>query len=119
MRMTTLRTVSRMALNDDGLHGIQLPAERERRAIVVVDVVESVRLMELDESAQIDRWRHFVEEAINEVLPPHNGRLQTIRTLGGSQRVLVESLYDLGFRPQAFSASASAVTFGARTVPRN
>jgi len=59
-----------MALNDDGLHGIQLPAERERRAIVVVDVVESVRLMELDESAQIDRWRHFVEEAINEVLPP-------------------------------------------------
>jgi adenylate cyclase len=64
-----------MALSDDGLHGLQLPAERERRAIVVVDVVESVRLMELDESAQIDRWRHFVEEAINEVLPPHNGRL--------------------------------------------
>jgi excisionase family DNA binding protein len=25
-----------------------------------------------------------------------DGRLQTIRTLGGSQRVLVESLYDLG-----------------------
>src|SRR5215212_4938759 len=75
MRMTTLQTFSRMAFNDDGLHGIQLPAERERRAIVVVDVVESVRLMELDESAQIDRWRHFVEETINEVLPPHNGRL--------------------------------------------
>jgi excisionase family DNA binding protein len=44
-----------------------------------------------------------------------DGRLQTIRTLGGSQRVLMESLYDLGFRPQAFSASASAVTFGVRT----
>ena len=39
------------------------------------------------------------------------GRLQTIRTLGGSQRVLVESLYGLGFRPQAFSTSASAATF--------
>ena len=43
-----------------------------------------------------------------------DGRLQTIRTLGGSQRVLVESLYDSGFRPQAFSASASAVTFAVR-----
>ena len=42
------------------------------------------------------------------------GRLQTIRTLGGSQRVLVASLYDLGFRPQAFSTSASAVTFAIR-----
>jgi excisionase family DNA binding protein len=37
-----------------------------------------------------------------------DGRLQTIRTLGGSQRVLVESLYGLGFQPQAFSTSASA-----------
>ena len=46
-------------------------------------------------------------------------RLQTIRTTGRSQRVLVESLYDLGFRPQAFSASASAVTFAVRPAPRN
>jgi excisionase family DNA binding protein len=45
-----------------------------------------------------------------------DGRLLTIRTMGGSQRVLVESLYDLGFRPQAFSASASAATFGVRPV---
>ena len=43
------------------------------------------------------------------------GRLLTIRTLGGSQRVLVESLYGLGFRPQAFSASASAASFDARS----
>ena len=35
------------------------------------------------------------------------GRLQTIRTIGGSQRVLVESLIELGFRPHAFPASAS------------
>ena len=48
-----------------------------------------------------------------------DGRLHTIRTLGGSQRVLVESLYDLGFRPQAFSASASAVTFSVRPGTRN
>jgi excisionase family DNA binding protein len=47
-----------------------------------------------------------------------DGRLHTIRTLGGSQRVLVESLYDLGFRPQAFSTSAAAVSFAARPVTR-
>ena len=37
-----------------------------------------------------------------------DGRLQTIRTICGSQRVLVESLYSLGFRPQPFSTTPSA-----------
>lgn len=40
-----------------------------------------------------------------------DGRLRTIRTLGGSRRVLVESLCELGFRPQAFPASRVAATF--------
>jgi excisionase family DNA binding protein len=44
----------------------------------------------------------------------HDGRLQTIRTSGGSQRVLVESMYSVGFRPQPFSSSASAATFDVR-----
>jgi excisionase family DNA binding protein len=39
------------------------------------------------------------------------GRLLTIRTIGGSQRVLVESLVELGFRPQAFSAAAVQMSF--------
>jgi excisionase family DNA binding protein len=47
-----------------------------------------------------------------------DGRLQTIRTLGGSQRVLVESLYELGFRPQAFPTSASAVSMAISPVIR-
>ena len=47
-----------------------------------------------------------------------DGRLQTIRTLGGSQRVLVESLYDLGFKPQSFTASAAAAQFEPRPVTR-
>ena len=41
-----------------------------------------------------------------------DGRLRTIRTLGVSQRVLVESLFELGFRPQAFSTSASGASLG-------
>ena len=48
-----------------------------------------------------------------------DGRLQTIRTIGGSQRVLVESLVELGFRPQAFPASAAAASFSARPLSRN
>ena len=46
------------------------------------------------------------------------GRVQTIRTFGGSQRVLVESLIDLGFRPQAFPASASQASFIQRPMGR-
>lgn len=30
----------------------------------------------------------------------HDGKLHTIRTMGGSQRVLMEGLYRMGFKPQ-------------------
>jgi excisionase family DNA binding protein len=36
------------------------------------------------------------------------GRLRTIRTLGGSQRVLLDSLLEQGFQPQAFPTSSVA-----------
>lgn len=45
-----------------------------------------------------------------------DGRLQTIRTLGGSQRVLVESLHNPRFRPQPYSSSHSDVAFGVRAA---
>lgn len=48
-----------------------------------------------------------------------DGRLRTVRTLGVSQRVLVESLFELGFRPQPFPTSASAVSFGVGPVIRH
>ena len=54
--------------------------ERVRRAIVVVDVVESVRLMQVHEQATIRRWRGFVAAARTEVLPTHGGRL--VKSLG-------------------------------------
>ena len=47
-----------------------------------------------------------------------DGRLQTIRTRGGSQRVLVESLIELGFRAQAFTASASQASLTQRPLGR-
>ena len=46
-----------------------------RRAIVVVDVVESVRLMQADAAGVIDRWRRFEHDVRTDVLPRHGGRL--------------------------------------------
>lgn len=48
-----------------------------------------------------------------------DNRLQTIRTPGGSQRVLMESLVAQGFRPQAFSAALAGATFPPRLHQRN
>jgi class 3 adenylate cyclase/tetratricopeptide (TPR) repeat protein len=53
---------------------------RARRAIVVVDVVESVRLMQEDEAGFIGCWRRFVNEIATQVLPKHGGRL--VKSLG-------------------------------------
>jgi adenylate cyclase len=54
--------------------------ERVRRAIVVIDVVESVRLMQEDEAGFIERWRWFVHQVRTEVLPGHGGRM--VKSLG-------------------------------------
>ena len=42
--------------------------DRFTQVVVMLDVVESVRLMERDESGFIQRWRHFVRDA-RDVLP--------------------------------------------------
>jgi excisionase family DNA binding protein len=65
-----------------------------------VSIVQAAHLLNLSRRTIYNRIR--------------DGRLQTVRTLGGSQRVLVESLYDVGFKPQVFSGSASAATFAYR-----
>ena len=55
-------------------------AHRQRRALVVVDVVESVRLMQAREDDFIDRWRRFVNEVRADVLPALGG--QMVKSLG-------------------------------------
>ncbi len=71
------------------------------------------RSVSIDQAAQLLRVsRRTIYNRIRD------GRLRTIRTLGGSQRVLIASLCELGFRPQPFSASAAAASFSVRP-PRN
>ncbi|WP_280153310.1 adenylate/guanylate cyclase domain-containing protein [Piscinibacter sp. XHJ-5] len=53
---------------------------RAARTVVVVDVVESVRLIEQDEEGTVRRWQSFVGEVVSTLLPEHGGRL--VKSLG-------------------------------------
>lgn len=48
---------------------------RRTQVIVVLDVVESVRLMERDEADFIARWRRFVHAVRGSILPARGGRI--------------------------------------------
>lgn len=53
---------------------------RQRRTIVVIDLVESVRLMQRDEVGFISRWLAFVAHVRDGLLPRWQGRL--VKSLG-------------------------------------
>ncbi|MCB5175246.1 MULTISPECIES: adenylate/guanylate cyclase domain-containing protein [Microvirga] len=48
-------------------------AVRANRAVLILDVVESVRHVEQDETAFVSRWLAFVEHVRTEILPEFNG----------------------------------------------
>lgn len=73
---------------------------RVRRAIVVVDVVESVRLMQAHEADFIERWRRFVHEVRTVVLPKHGGRM--VKSLGDGMLLEFEAV------PAALEATLAA-----------
>src|SRR6266850_31618 len=56
-------------------------AQRQRRAVLVADALDSVALMERDEERTLERWRNFFAHAAAEVIPTHAGRSFS-RTLG-------------------------------------
>ena len=62
------------------------------RAILVVDVVESVRLMEQDEDDAIRRWCRFIGVVIGMDLPRHRGRM--VKSLGDGMLLEFESAID-------------------------
>ncbi len=55
-------------------------AARQIKVLMVMDVVESVRLMELDENDFVTRWQSLVGEAEHRLLPLHGGRM--VKSLG-------------------------------------
>jgi adenylate cyclase len=54
--------------------------ERATRAVLIVDVVESVRLIEQDEQGVVTRWLGFVDHIDTNILPTVGGRL--VKRLG-------------------------------------
>lgn len=50
------------------------------RTVLVADVVESVRLMQEDETGTVQRWRAFVDHVVHRLLPGQDGRL--VKSLG-------------------------------------
>lgn len=82
--------------------------------------MESASEVRLGRSVSIDQAAQLLKVSRRTIYNRiRDGRLQTIRTMGGSQRVLMESLYEFGFKPQAFPTGASAATFAVRLVNRN
>lgn len=61
---------------------IELPADltRSTKVLLVMEVVESVRIMEQDQDDFVRRWQQLVEEVEQRVLPLHSGRI--VKNLG-------------------------------------
>jgi len=56
------------------------PVAWARRAVLLVDIVGSVSLVEQDEVGIISHWLDFVERVKRDILPPHKGRF--VKSLG-------------------------------------
>ena len=81
-------TTSEQAPNTSPNGSIQtaaLPGFQSAKVVLVIDLVESVRLMSLDETAVIGQWQGFVHYAETEVLPAHAGRM--VKSLGDGMLV--------------------------------
>jgi class 3 adenylate cyclase/TolB-like protein/Tfp pilus assembly protein PilF len=102
-----------MAIDAAGHQERPQPLEAEfawaNRAVVVVDVVESVRLVELDEAKAIARWFTFANE-IRSILPTYNGRF--IKDLGDGMLLDFEEV-----RSAVAAALAIQQTIDAANIP--
>src|SRR5262245_46823638 len=54
--------------------------QRRSHAILVVDIIESVRLIGQDEEGVVCRWLNLVDRVVAQVLPAFGGRL--VKSLG-------------------------------------
>src|ERR1700687_819724 len=72
---------------------------RAVRTVLVIDVVESVRLMDQDEDDTVRRWQGMVDRITREVLAAHGGRL--VKSLGAG--LMLEFAEARGAAGAAFS----------------
>jgi adenylate cyclase len=65
---------------------------RRLRAVLFVDVVDSVRLIHQDADGTVGRWREFIASITRDDLPPAGGRM--VKQLGDGMLVEFESVID-------------------------
>ena len=71
---------------------LQLALPRSQKVVLVIDLVESVRLMSVDEAGTVARWHGFVQQAKDHTIPQHHGRL--VKSLGDGLMVEFEQARD-------------------------
>ena len=76
----------------DGSELLQLALPVSQKVVLVIDLVESVRLMAADEAGTVARWRDFAQTAQNHTIPAHHGRL--VKSLGDGLMVEFETPRD-------------------------
>ncbi len=62
--------------------------QSQKKVVLVLDLVESVRLMASDERRTVRRWMDFAHHADSRVIPTHQGRL--VKSLGDGLRIEFE-----------------------------
>ena len=89
---------------------IELPHTMHRitKMLLVMDVVESVRLMEQDQDDFVRRWQQLVQQAEQQILPRHGGRI--VKSLGDGLMLefsSAQSCVKAAFALQHFSQQAN------------
>lgn len=86
---------------------------RAPRTIAVLDLVESVRLIEQDEAGAVARWRQFVTDVSRGLLPSYGGRM--VKSLGDGMMLEFESVQPA---IQAAIAANQRIESGNEGVPQ-
>src|SRR6187402_2364141 len=90
---------------------IELPNHMTRsiKVLLVMDVVESVRIMEQDQDGFVRRWQQLVQQAEQQILPLHDGRI--VKSLGDGlmlEFANAQTCMKAAFAIQHFSEHANA-----------
>lgn len=98
---------------------IELPAAmmRNTKVLLVMDVVESVRIMEQDQDGFVQRWQQLVEQVEQRILPLHAGRI--VKSLGDGLMLEfadAQSCVKASFALQHFSRQANALLHPAQQM---
>jgi adenylate cyclase len=71
---------------------LRLALPISQKVVLVIDLVESVRLMAADESGTVARWHDFAQAAQQHTIPKHHGRL--VKSLGDGLMVEFDNSRD-------------------------